>query len=158
IAETLARHVGEQSPLIKRLSPTEVDGVVQTLKQACTAAMSQSQAAVQQALDPLRADSPVARFLYALREDLKKADSDGASQMAAAFKALDANDPNSLLSNLARQTHQVSQTLLSAMNPANDNSPLALLRNSLVEILEKHMKTSHELLQEQRRRQDTFEK
>ncbi len=27
--------------------------------------------------------------------------------MIAAFKALDANDPNSLLSNLARQTHRL---------------------------------------------------
>jgi hypothetical protein len=113
---------------------------------------------MQQALDPLRADSPVARFLLALRDELKKTESDRSQQMQAAFKALDANDPNSLLSNLARQSKNASDSLLSAMNPANDNSPLAHLRSSLTELLERHAKTSRDLLEEQRARQLAFEK
>ncbi len=44
------------------------------------------------------------------------------------------------------------------MNPTNDNSPLAHLRKGLADILEQHIKTSHELLQDQRQRQDKFEK
>jgi len=157
IAQTLALHVGEQSALVRRLNPTSTDGIVQTLKQVCTTAVCDSQAAMQEALDPLRSDSPVARFLLALREDLKKAESDRSQQMLTAFKALDANDPNSLLSNLARQSKAASESLLNAMNPANDNSPLAHLRNSLGELLERHAKTSRDLLEEQRERQTAFE-
>jgi hypothetical protein len=158
IAETLALHVGEQSALLRRLNPTATDGIVQTLKQVCTTAVSDSQTAMQQALDPLKAGSPVARLLVALRQELKKAESDRSKQMITAFKALDANDPNSLLSNLARQSKTASESLLSAMNPANDKSPLAHLRNSLGELLERHAKTSRELLEEQRGRQVVFEK
>ncbi len=158
IAETLALHVGEQSALLRSLSPTASDGIVQTLRTVCTTAVTDSQAAMQQALDPFRADSPVARFLLALRQELKKAESDRSEQMLTAFKALDANDPNSLLSNLARQSKTASDSLVSAMNPANDNSPLAHLRNSLTELLERHAKTSRDLLEEQRGRQTVFEK
>jgi hypothetical protein len=158
LAETLARHVGEQSLLVKKLSATDSDGVVQTLKQVCTTAMTQSQAAVQQALDPLRPDSPVARFLHTLRDELKKTESDRSHQMVAALKALDANDPNSLICGLARETREASRSLLSAMNPANDNSPLAHLRKSLAEILDQHAKTSNQLFQDQRLRQEAFEK
>lgn len=158
IAETLAQHVGEQSAFVRRLSPTASDGIVQTLKLVCTTAVSDSQTAMQQALDPLRADSPVGRFLHALRLELTKAESDRSQQMVTAFKALDGNDPNSLLSNLARQTKTASDTLLSAMNPANDNSPLAHLRNTLIELLEGHAKTARDLLEDQRGRQIAFEK
>jgi len=158
IAETLAKHVGEQSVLIKKLSPSDADGVVQTLKQLLTSAMAQSSSELQQALDPLRKDSPVSRFLYALRDDVKKAEADRSQQMVTAFKALDANDPNSLLSNLARQTQNASQSLLSAMNPANKNSPLAYIQASLMDLLERHMKRSHDILQEQQQRQEKFEK
>jgi hypothetical protein len=143
---------------VRRLSPTATDGIVQTLKQVCTTAVSDSQTAMQLALDPLRDDSPVGRFLVALRQELKKAESDRSQQMVTAFKALDANDPNSLLSNLARQSKTASESLLSAMNPANDNSPLAHLRNSLSELLEGHAKVSRDLLEEQRGRQVAFEK
>jgi hypothetical protein len=51
-----------------------------------------------------------------------------------------------------------SDTLLSAMNPANDNSPLAHLRNTLIELLEGHAKTARDLLEAQRSRQIAFEK
>ena len=158
VADTLARYVGEQSVLFKKLSPTDSEGVVQTLKQVVTTALGQSHLAFQQSLDPLRSESPTARFLQALREELKKSESDRSQQMVTAFKALDANDPKSLISNLSRQTQQATSTLLKAMNPADAGSPIALLKNSLTELLERHMKTSKELLHDQQQRQAQFEK
>jgi hypothetical protein len=157
LADTLARSVGEQSILMKKLSPTDADGVVQTLKEVVTTALGQSQVAFQKSLDPLHQDSPTARFLHALRDELRKAESDRSQQMVTAFKALDAHDPKSLISNLARQTQQASTTLLNALNPADTKSPIALLRNSLTELLDQHMKTAGQLLEEQKQRQEQFE-
>ncbi len=158
LADTLAHQVGEQSPLFRKLSPTDAQGLVQTLKQQLALALGQSQVDLQKALDPLQKDGPIARFLGSLREEMKKAENDRSLQMTTAFKALDANDPNSLLSNLARQTKDASHALLNAVNPANANSPLAALRNTLTEMLDAHIKTSREMLVAQQQRQERFEK
>jgi len=158
MAETLAKHVGEQSILLRKLSPSDAEGVIQHLKQILATAIGQSNTELQQALDPLRKESPISRFLYALRDELKKAEQDRSQQMVTAFKALDANDPNSLLSNLARQTKAANDSLLTAMNPANKSSPLAHIHTSLSDLLERHMKRANELLQEQQQRQEKFEK
>jgi hypothetical protein len=158
LATTLDRFVGDQSALLKRLSPTDADGVVQTLKQVLVAATSQAKTALDEALDPLRADSPVARLLYALREDLKKAETDRSEQLVTMLKALDANDPKSLLSNLVRQTRAASETLLGAMNPTNKTSPIAQLHTSLMELLTRHARASEDLLRQQQQRQDAFQK
>lgn len=158
LADTLARQVGEQSPLFRKLSPTDAEGLVQTLKQQLVVALGQSHVELQKALDPLQKDGPIARFLSSLREEMKKSETDRSQQMTTAFKALDANDPNSLLSNLARQTKDASYALLNAVNPSNANSPLAALKNALVEMLDAHIKSSREMMLAQQQRQERFEK
>jgi hypothetical protein len=158
LAETLAKQVGEQSVLFKKLSPTDSEGLIYALKDQMASVMADSKASVATAMDPLTPDSPVARFLAALRAELKKAENDRSAQIATALKALDANDPNSLLSNLARKTQETSRSLLTAMNPADPKSPLGLLQNRLTELLETHVKSSAEMLHASAKRQEFFEK
>jgi hypothetical protein len=104
LAETLARQVGERSELFRKLSPTESDGLVKVLEGQLREVMSQGHGELVKALDPLAEDGAVARFLRSLREELKSADEDRAGQLAKAMAALDANDENSLLSRLVRET------------------------------------------------------
>ena len=66
LAQTLARQVGENSPLLKRLSPTESEGVVQLLERQVKAALAAHQKEVARALDPAAEGTPVARFLALL--------------------------------------------------------------------------------------------
>src|SRR6266571_1751256 len=70
LAETLARQVGESSPLFKKLSPTDGDGLVKTLEAQLRKVMSDGHAEVLRALDPLAEGGAVARFLRSLREEL----------------------------------------------------------------------------------------
>lgn len=146
LARTLARELGENSPLLKRLSPTDNEGIVHVIETRISLALEQNQSSMAKALDPLHEDGAVARFLATLRHDLEQADSDRTKQLAAVVKALDANDEASLLSRLMRETQGARLAFVKAMNPDEPGSPLAVLKSSLETLLEKHAKSQAEVM------------
>jgi hypothetical protein len=158
LMEALARQVGESSPLFKKLSLTESDGLVKVLEGQLRVVMDQGHAELVRALDPLAEDGAVARFLRSLREELKGADEDRAQQLSAALAALNANDEGSLLSRLVRETHHARQDVMSAMNPDAPDSPMAILKTSLTKLLQEHAATQTEFAKYQQVRQTEFEK
>lgn len=158
LAQALARQVGETSPLFKKLSPTDSDGLVKVLETQLRTVMSDGHAELVRALDPLAEDGAVARFLRSLREELKGADEDRATQLAAALAALDANNEDSLLSRLVRETHRARQDVLAAVNPDAPQSPMAVLKTSLTALLKEQSASQAELAKEQQARQAQFEK
>lgn len=158
LTEALARQVGESSPLFKKLSPTESDGLVKILEGQLQIVMNQGHAELVRALDPLAEDGAVARFLRSLREELKGADEDRAKQLSAALAALDANDEGSLLSRLVRETHQAREEVLSAVNPDAPNSPMGILKVSLTKLLQDQAATQNEVAKQHEARQAEFEK
>jgi hypothetical protein len=146
LAKTLARELGENSPLLRRLSPTDSEGVVAILESKLRDVLTENHEAFARALDPLAEDGAIARFLRALRQDLEKADTDRTKQLTLATKALDANDETSLLSRLIRETQSARTSMLRAMNPDEPGSPLATLRGSLTTMFEKHAKGQAEAM------------
>ena len=135
LAETLARQVGDQSPLFKRLSPTESDGLIKVLEAKLLQVMESGHAELERALDPLSEDGAVARFLRSLREELENANEDRSKQLNAALSALDANDENSLICRLMRETQLARQALLHAVNPDAPESPMAIMKQTLCALL-----------------------
>lgn len=146
LARTLARELGENSALLKKLSPTDNEGIVHVLETRIRQTLEQNQAAVAKALDPLAQDGAVARFLTTLRGDMEKADNDRTKQLLLVTKALDANDETSLLSRLMRETQSARVTFVRAMNPDEPGSPLAVLKTSLTTMLDKHAKSQAEVM------------
>jgi hypothetical protein len=157
LAQTLARELGENSPLLKRLSPTDSEGVVFLLEAKLREALTENHAEVARALDPVAEDGAVARFLRALRMELEKADNDRSKQLALATKALDANDESSLLSRLMRETAAAKNAFVAAMNPELPSSPMAVLKNTLSALLQQHVKTQQESMALLHERQAKFE-
>ncbi|WP_438002346.1 hypothetical protein WMF26_24840 [Sorangium sp. So ce185] len=157
LAQTLARELGEKSPLLRRLSPTDSEGILFLLEAKVREVLEENQAEVTRALDPVAKDGAVARFLRALRKELEDADKDRSKQLALATKALDANDENSLLSRLARETAAARTALLSAMNPELPNSPMAVLKNSLTAVLRQHGESQREAMAAMQERQAKLE-
>jgi len=157
LAQTLARELGESSPLLKRLSPTDSEGVVFLLEAKLREALTVNQTEVARALDPVAEDGAVARFLRALRQDLEKADNDRSKQLALATRALDANDENSLLSRLMRETAAAKNAFVAAMNPELPSSPMAVLKNTLSTLLQQHVQTQQESMALLHERQAKFE-
>jgi hypothetical protein len=158
LTEALARQVGEASPIFKKLSPNESDGLVKVLEGHLRAVMNQGHAEIVRALDPLAEDGAVARFLRSLRDELKGADEDRAKQLSAALAALDANDESSLLSRLVRETHRAREEVLSAVNPDAPSSPMSILKASLTKLLLEQATTQTELAKQHEARQAQFEK
>jgi len=158
LAEVLAKQVGETSPLFKKLSPTDSTGLVKVLEGQLRAVMGEGHAELVRALDPLAEDGAVARFLKSLRDELKGADEDRQKQLSAALAALDANDEESLLSRLVRETHRARQDVLAAVNPDAPASPMALLKGSLTTLLQEHSTTQLALAKRQEERQLQFER
>lgn len=146
LATTLAKALGESSPLLQRLSPTDSQGVVALIEMRVRQALDENRNAVALALDPVAPDGAVARFLKSLKGELEKADGERTRQLAFATKALDANDESSLLSRLMRETQAARQAMLQAMNPDAAGSPLAILKASLTTMLESHAKSQAEVM------------
>jgi hypothetical protein len=158
LSETLARQVGDTSPLLKRLSMTDSTGLVKVLETQLQAVMDQSHAELARALDPLAEEGAIARFLRSLREELKGADEDRQKQLSAALAALDANDEGSLLSRLVRETHEARRDVLAAVNPDAPASPMALLKTSLTKLLHEQGEKQNDVAKRQEERQTQFEK
>lgn len=158
LAETLAKQVGEQSVLFKKLSPTDGDGIIKALEKRIDEVLAANQRSLQQALDPLAENGAVARFLKQLSTDLASSNKTHAEQLAAALAALDANDEQSLVRKLVRETGEARESLLRAMNPADPASPIAAIRTAIAEGLAKQSLDQDVFLRQQRERQEQLEK
>lgn len=146
LAEALAQQVGENSPLLRRLSPTDSQGVVALMGEKLREALDASRADVAMALDPAAENSAVARFLRVLKRDLAAAEDDRQKQIAAATKALDVADPRSPLSVLMRQMQESRGALLTAINPDMAGSAMASIKTSLTTLLQQHFTQQQEAL------------
>lgn len=158
LAQSLAKQVGESSPLFKKLSPSDSDGLIQTLEVQLRTVIGEEHADLARALDPLAPDGAIARFLKRLREELQGESENRDKQMASALAALNANDENSLLSRMMRETQQARLAVLQAVNPDAPNSPLGTLKASLTTLLKDHIVAQQEHGRLQAERQASFEK
>ena len=157
LAQTLSRQVGENSPLLKRLSPTESEGVIQLLEKKVGEALAANRAEVANALDPLCEGGAVARFLAKLQEDLKKAEGEQSKQLAKALAALDQNDESSLLSRLLKESRDSQDTLRKALNPQSPDSPLGTVRKTIEELLEQRLGRHEQRLETLQKSQHDFQ-
>ena len=156
LVETLTKHVGEESALFRRLSPTDSEGLVCILGERLKAVLQQEHGEFQKALDPLQEDGAVGRFIGKLRDELKRAEDDQAQQLKVALAALDTTKEDSLLNQLRRETQAARTDLLQAINPAREGSPLAIIQTSLTELLTAHAKSTKEQLEENKRQSAEF--
>lgn len=155
LATTLMRQV---SPLLQKLSPTETDGVVQVIGRKVEEVLRASQQSLQLVLDPATTSSAAGRFLGMLKQEIAAAGETQEKRLAAVAAVLDANDVNSPLSRLLRETHEAQQRVLAAVTPGHAQSLLAPLQETLTGLIERHQKQQAEAFEAQRQRQEAFER
>ena len=63
--------------------------------------------------------------------------------------ALDSNDENSLINRLVREIHRARQAVLNAVNPDALDSPMAIIKATLTDLLNEHARSQAEMLQAQ---------
>jgi hypothetical protein len=158
LVETLTKHVGEQSPLFRRLSPTDSEGLVCILGERLRHVLQEEHGEFQKALNPLQEGGAVGLFIGRLREELKRAEDDQAKQLKIALAALDTTEEGSLLNQLRRDTQQARTELLQAINPAREGSPLAIIKTSLCELLAQYATTTQERLEAAQKQNAEFQR
>jgi hypothetical protein len=158
LVETLSQHIGEQSPLFKKLSPTDSEGLIAVLSERLRLVLQQEHSDFQKALDPINQDGAIAKFLERLKQELKQAEDDQAKQLKLAMAALDTTKEDSLLNQLRRETQTARAELLKAINPAAEGSPLAIIQSALTDLLAEHTKSQKEQLEEARKQNAEFQR
>jgi len=146
LAKTLGERLGENSDLWKALDPESSDGLIKRLTKHVEETLSKHDESVASALDPLAEGSPVNRFLSTLETKLKGADEDRNEQLRTLTAALDANDEDSLLSRLMRETSDARSDMAAAMDPSREDSPMNAIKRTLTSTFEEHAEKMEEEL------------
>jgi hypothetical protein len=158
LVQTLVKHVGEQSPLFKKLSPTDSEGILHLMSERLEQALRAQNDSFRSALDPQQEGGAIAAFMRRLHEELKRTETDQAAQLKLALAALDTTDENSLLNQLRRDATLAREQLLQAINPAAEGSPLAIIHRSLTDRLERHASSQQAQQEDARKLSSEFQR
>lgn len=162
VAQTLAFHVGENSPLFRLLSPEQADGLIASLREVIQAAMRSQRDQIVQNFSLDDRSSALSRLLSEVtdangslrkgladdvaevRKEFSLDNQDGAlSRLVKRVEAAQAqisdqfsqDNADSAMSRMARLLETVNGTVKSSLTLDDDNSPLSLLRRQLMEVI-----------------------
>ncbi len=136
LAQTLASHVGRQSPLFKLLSPEQSDGLVSTLVRTIDRAL---QAQSEQVLGQFSLDSEDSALSRLLREvatrngALRK---ELADDVAAVTKEFSLDHEDSALRRLSTAIDQTCKAVQTSLTLDDEGSPLFRMRRELREVMD----------------------
>lgn len=150
LARTLLSHVGENSPLMKVLSPDQSQGLLAALR---TNVEGQLQQQRERLLKEFSLDNPdgalhrLVSELTAKHGDLSK---DLQGKIDAVVKEFSLDEENSALSRLVQNVDRAQRIITSEFSLDNEQSALRRLKTELTTILEAHVKTNADFQQEVR--------
>jgi hypothetical protein len=122
--QTLAKHIGPTSPLLKLLSPDQQQGLLVCLREALQAVVANHsrQLAGQFSLDDK--DSALSRLLSSITEKNGSLRKDLATDIATIRKEFSLDNEEGALSRLVSQFHQANQKILDEFSADNEESAL----------------------------------
>jgi hypothetical protein len=165
LAQTLARHIGEQSPIFKLLSPTQSDGLMASLSDTLKRALEGQRDEVLKQFSLDRKESALSRLLAEVTTSNGKLRSELAEDVAKVVKEFSLDNEDGALSRLVKQVEHAQATIsqelsldfedsalqrLSAMLEKtseavetsltldDEASPLARLKREILEVLSTH--------------------
>jgi len=171
VANTLAAHIGEQSPLFKLLSPDQAKGLLATLREVIeialrtqreqitghfslddeTSALSRLVAKVTDSNGQLR--KSLAEDVAQVRNEFSLDNEEGAltrlvkrveSAQQTISDQFSQDNEDSAMSRMARLLETVNGTVKGSLTLDDENSPLSLLRRQLLEVIEQIEKGNKE--------------
>jgi hypothetical protein len=148
LSKTLLSHVGENSPLMKHLSPDQSQGLLAVLKGSVETQLSQQREKLLKEFSLDNGDGALCRLvkeLTAKHGDLSK---DLQSKIDVVVKEFSLDEENSALSRLVQNVDRAQRTITSEFSLDNERSALRRLKTELTTILEAHVKTNAEFQEE----------
>lgn len=148
IAQTLARHMGETSPIFKMLSPTESDGIINSMTQLMSDIMKSERDRILGEFSLDQDSSALSRLVRQLNEhNLKTAEglTQSINEVVGEF-SLDKDD--SALSRLVNQVQAAQKKISEEFTLDSDVSALARIKKELVGVLDTHKEQNQKFQQE----------
>ena len=175
LAKTLLHHFGEKSPLMKRLSPTESDGLVGALRGVVEEQLRSQREKVLSEFSLDNAQGALSRLVSELTKNHGQLHKDLQAKIDDVVKEFSLDQENSALSRLVRNVDSAQKMIRSEFsldNPASafsrlntilrdtqgaihghltlddENAPLARLKRELLVLLKDHSKENNEFREE----------
>lgn len=175
LAKTLVAHFGEESPLMKRLSPTESEGLIGALRGVVEEQLRHQRERVLSEFSLDNQQGALARLVGELTKNHGQLHKDLHSKIDEVVKEFSLDQENSALSRLVRNVDSAQRTIVrefSLDNPESafsrlttvlrdtqgaihgnltlddENAPLARLKRELLSLLQQHSKENTEFREE----------
>lgn len=137
LAAALAAHVGENSPLMSVLNPTQTDGIVNSIRRTAEEALKTEAEKILSEFSLNNKNGAMARMIVELTENNGKLAGDLSSRIHEAVSEFSLDKDDSALSRLMRNVDKAQKTITSEFSLDNSNSSLARFRKELLGVFEK---------------------
>lgn len=132
LAGTLEKHIGEDSALLRMLSPDQSTGLLATLKQTVDTSLEQQQKAILRQFSLDDRESALSRLVTELTDQNGRLRKELAEDVEAVRKEFSLDNEDGALSRLVARVEAANQTIMSEFSCDNENSAI----NRMVSLLE----------------------
>ncbi|MCZ6573953.1 MAG: hypothetical protein ACE10D_13965 [Planctomycetota bacterium] len=142
LSRTLASHMGEQSPLVKLLSPSQSEGFLSVLSETLGEALSAQRERILAEFSLDNKDSALARLVRELKERHGKLEDGFRGSVKEVMREFSLDNEDSALSRLVHKVERAQRQISSEFSLDDESSALARMRRELLAVLEGHKQDS----------------
>jgi hypothetical protein len=148
LCKTLVAHFGQQSPLMKVLSPHESQGILQALKQTVEAQLASQRDHVLREFSLDNKAGAMARMISELTNNHGQLTEALEKKIGGVMEEFSLDKEDSALSRLVRNVDRAQSTITREFSLDDEASALARLRRELLSLLKEQTKTNTEFQEE----------
>ena len=131
LAQTLCRHVGEHSPLLRMISPSQKDGLIAKLQACVESTLNEQRAQILRQFSLDDKDSALSRLVKDLTDCNGRLRRDLSEDLTRVQREFSLDNEQSALCRLTRLLQDTKSTIGDSLTLDNENSPLARLSREL---------------------------
>lgn len=150
LGKTLTRHLGEDSPLMKRLSPDQSKGILGSMAATLSSALDGQRETILEEFSLDNKESALSRLVGELTERHGKLGRDLQGSIENVVGEFSLDNEDSALSRLVRRVELAQKQISSEFSLDERSSALARMKRELLEVLENQRKASREFQEEVR--------
>lgn len=148
LEETLAAQIGEDSPFIQLLLPTEDNQLLNSLRERVELAVQQRSDTILREFSLDNKEGALSRLLGELTEKHGNLTENLSERIGEVIDEFSLDSEDSALSRLVRQVEQTQKSLSAEFSLDAENSALARLRREMLGVLEKHDSANRDFREE----------
>lgn len=148
LSETLGRHVGGDSPLMKLLDPDQARGVVASLQRVIDQQLRDQRERVLREFSLDNRDGALRRLVDELKGRHGELNETLGKKIDRVREDFSLDKEDSALSRLVRNVDRAQRTISSEFSLDNEQSGLSRLKKQLMETLESHISDNHKFQEE----------